>query len=465
MFPTLYFPKTTGLALTVSLMLAGCAVTEAPDQAELTQQALTNVTAPANWHFAKTPGDFDAETLGFNLPPELLELIKEAQIHNPDLRIAAARVAQAQAALTVAGASLLPSVGVGAQAGASPLPTSTLSVDGLALIAKWELDLWGKTRSGEAAAQANSLAAELDALYARQSLAAAVVKAWLAAVEAQRQIALSRSLLNLAEQQLSLMQVGRKVGRNSEQDIVVNQLAVKNYRNQIIQSEQAANSAQRALELLLGRYPSAEINVASNLPTLSSAIPAGLPSDLVERRPDVRAAENRFRAAFYQVEVAKKAKLPSISLTGGAALLDNELLELQESLDNPVWGLTGSLLAPLFTNGALDADIEIKTQKQKESTIFYAKTMLDALNEVEGGLYNEQKLSDRFALVQAQVNDQQRIVDLERIQVKVGNSNQYQLYQQQMSLASNQMALLRLQNERLIQRVNLHLALGGIYPL
>lgn len=465
MFPTLYFPKKTGLAVAISIALAGCAVTDAPDQAELNQQALTNVTQPANWHFAKTAGDFDAETLGFNLPPELLALIKEAQQHNPDLRITATRVAQAQAALTAAGASLLPSVGIGAHAGTSPLPTSSISIDGLALLATWELDLWGKTRSGKAAAQANSLAAELDALYARQSLAAAVVKAWLAAVEAQRQIALSRSLLNLAEQQLSLMQLGRKVGRNSEQDIVVNQLAVKNYRNQIIQSEQAANSAQRALELLLGRYPAAEINVAGNLPTLNSPIPAGLPSDLVERRPDVRAAENRFRAAFYRVEVAKKAKLPSIALTGGVAVVDNDLLELQDSLENPIWGLTGSLLAPIFTNGALDADIEIKTQQQQESTLLYAKTMLNALDEVEGGLYNEQKLSDSFALVQAQVADQQRIVDLERIQVKVGNSNQYQLYQQQMSLASNQMALLRLQNERLIQRVNLHLALGGVYPM
>lgn len=302
-------------------------------------------------------------------------------------------------------------------------------------------------------------------MYARQSLAAAVVKAWLAAVEAQRQIALSRSLLNLAEQQLSLMQLGRKVGRNSEQDLVVNQLAVKNYRNQIIQSEQAANSAQRALELLLGRYPAAEISVAGNLPTLDSPIPAGLPSDLVERRPDVRAAENRFRAAFYRVEVAKKAKLPSIALTGGVAVVDNDLLELQDSLENPIWGLTGSFLAPIFTNGALDADIEIKTQQQQESTLVYAKTVLNALDEVEGSLYNEQKLADSYALVQAQVADQQRIVDLERIQVKVGNSNQYQLYQQQMSLASNQIALLRLHNERLIQRVNLHLALGGVYPM
>lgn len=90
--------------------------------------------------------------------------------------------------------------------------------------------------------------------------------------------------------------------------------------------------------------------------------------------------------------------------------------------------------------------------------------MLNALNEIEGGLFNEQNLAARYELMQAQVADQQRILELTRVQVTVGSSSRYQLYQQEMNLASNQLALLRLHNERLIQRVNLHLALGGLYP-
>ena len=95
----------------------------------------------------------------------------------------------------------------------------------------------------------------------------------------------------------------------------------------------------------------------------------------------------------------------------------------------------------------------------------YAKTMLNALNEIEGGLYADQMLADRYSLLNAQLADQQTILELLRVQVKVGKGNMYQLQQQQITLASSKMSLLRLQNERLIQRVNLHLALGGIYKI
>lgn len=262
-----------------------------------------------------------------------------------------------------------------------------------------------------------------------------------------------------------MLQVGQKVGRNSRREIVINQLAVNNYRNQLLQSEHASNAARRALELLLGRYPASDISVTHILPAAPAPIPAGLPSELLARRPDLRAAEQRFRAAFYQVEAAKKARLPSISLTAGFGILDDDVMALQDDLDNPVWGVKGTLLAPLFTNGALTAQIEIKTQQQQESTALYAKTLLTALSEIEGGLFNEQNFAARYAVIQAQVADQQQILKLEQIQVKIGSSNRYQLYQQQMNLASNQLALLRLHNERLIQRVNLHLALGGLYSI
>lgn len=461
---TTIFNHAKASLLTLTCLLSGCVATP-PTQTELAQQALTNLHQPAQWQFAQTPGEFDAAALGFNLPPALIELIKEAQLHNPDLRITATRVAQAQAALTVAGASLVPSLAIGGETGNSPIPAASITTEGLALLSTWEIDIWGKTRSAKAAAQANSLAAELDELYIRQSLAASVVKAWLAAVEAERQIAFSRELVDLAEQQLQLMQVGRTVGRNSQQEIVISQLAVKNYRNQILQSEQASNAAKRALEVLLGHYPDSDISVANNLPAAPTPIPAGLPSELLERRPDLRAAEQRFQAAFYQVEAAKKARLPNISLTAGLGVVDDDVRDLQEDLDNPVWGVKGTLLAPIFNNGALNAQVEIKTQQQQESTALYAKTMLNALNEIEGGLFNEQNLTARYELMQAQVADQQRILDLTRVQIKVGSSNRYQLYQQEMNLASNQLALLRIHNERLIQRVNLHLALGGLYSI
>ncbi|MGL6041048.1 MAG: TolC family protein, partial [Deefgea sp.] len=428
--------KKMGIAAAVMLALASCAIPTAPDREALNQQALAQIQIPAKWQHAKSAAEFDAAALGFALPPELVALIAEAQRNNPDLRLAALRVEQSQSAVKAAGAALLPTLAIGGKAGESAIPTSSIAMNGLALVAQWEIDVWGKTRSGQAAAREQNLAAELDTLYARQSLAAAVVKGWLSATEATQQIRLAQDIVALAEKQLTLIQTGQKVGRNTQQDVLLNQLAVTTYRGQLLQSQQALNNSQRALEVLIGRYPAAEIAVASALPAEPSMIPAGLPSDLAERRPDLKAAESRFRAAFYNVEVAKKAYLPTISLTAGLGLVDNSLLVLQNDLNNPIWGLTGQLLAPIFTGGLIDAQIEVKTAQQQESTVQYAKTMLNALNEIEGGLYAEQKLADRYQLLKTQISDQQKMVSLQKVQIKVGKGDQYQLHQQQLSLAS-----------------------------
>ncbi|QZA77608.1 efflux transporter outer membrane subunit [Deefgea tanakiae] len=465
MHQQLHHIKRLGIATGLIITLASCAIPVAPTRDDLHQQALAQIKFPTKWQHAKSTGEFDAAALGFTLPAELVELIAEAQRNNPDLRLAALRVEQSHSAVKAAGAALMPMIAIGGQAGESAIPTSSMAMNGLALIAQWEIDVWGKTRSSQAAAREQSLAAELDTLYARQSIAAAVVKSWLSATEATQQIRLAQEMVSLAEQQLALIKVGQKVGRNTQQDVLLNQLALKNYRGQLLQSQQALNASQRALEILVGRYPAAEIAVASALPAEPSAIPAGLPSDLAERRPDLRAAESRFRAAFYNVEVAKKAYLPSISLTAGLGVADNNLFKLQKDLNNPIWGVTGKLLAPIFTAGLIDAQVEVKTAQQQETTVQYAKTMLSALNEIEGGLYAEQKLAERYQLLKAQMNDQQKLLGLQKVQIKVGKGDHYQLHQQQLNLASYQINLLRLQNERLIQRVNLHLALGGVYPM
>ena len=457
--------RNASLALAVLATLAACAISAPPDRAELSKQALAQTQLPPTWKFAKTPGEFDAEALGFTLPPELAALIREAQANNLDLRLAATRVEQSRSAVTIAGATLLPTVGIGGQAGQSAIPTASVAVNGLALVANWEIDVWGKTRLNQASAREQSLAAELDTLYIRQSISAAVVKAWLTASELSRQMQLMQEIIALSEKQVALIQVGQKVGRDTQQDVVTNQLAVKANRSQLLQIEQALNSAKRAFEVLIGRYPAAEIAVASELPLEPKPIATGLPSDLAERRPDMKAAESRFRAAFYNVEAARKAKLPSISLVAGLSVVDENLLALQQGLSNPVTAISGRLLMPLFTAGALDAQVEIKTAQQQEATIQYARTLLNAVNEIEGALYADQMLAARYALEMSQFTDQESIVEFQRVQVKVGKGNMYQLQQQQLNLTARKLNLLRLQNERLIQRVNLHLALGGIYKV
>lgn len=452
-------------ALILVGLMTGCAVSEPPSHHELVSDALNHASLPEQWKNQITPGQFDADTLGFALDPKLKALIAEAWQYNADLRIASARVAQAQAALKAAGGPLLPTVSLAAQSGNSALPTSTLSTTGVGVLASWEIDLWGRLRSEQSASAAQLQAAELEALYSKQAIAAEVIRAWLAVAEANQQVDLSRSMLAGSEQQLQLIRIGQRVGRNTAQDVALNEAGVEVYRNQLQVNEQMRGQAQRALEALLGRYPSTEVMAASRLPETTAALPsAGIPSELMSRRPDVLAAEQNFRAAFQKVEAAKRARLPSLKLTGGVAYIEDSMVMLKSGIENPLWAFTGKMLAPIFTGGQLEAQVKAQNAKQQEAIAEYSKVALNALTEVEGALDKEKSLAERERTLQKQTESLQKSLEYSRIQQKVGKGDMYQLVQQELNFTGAQANLIHLKSERLANRVLLHQALGGRFP-
>lgn len=308
-------------------------------------------------------------------------------------------------------------------------------------------------------------ASVLETLYSTQAIAAEVVRYWLAVVEANQQVDLSKNMLAGSEQQLNLIRIGQRVGSNTAQDLALNTAAVEAYRNQLLANEQIRSQTQRALEVLLGRYPSAEVTAASRLPETTSALPsAGIPSELMSRRPDVLAAEQHFRAAFHNVEVAKRARLPSLRLTGGVAYVEDSTVMLKSGIENPLWAFTGKMLAPIFTGGQLDAQVEAQNSMQQEAIAQYSKAALNALAEVEGALAKEKSLAERERTLQKQAASLQKSFEYARIQQKVGKGNMYQLVQQELNLAGAQANLIHLKSERLANRVLLHQALGGRFP-
>ena len=220
--------------------------------------------------------------------------------------------------------------------------------------------------------------------------------------------------------------------------------------------------ALRALELLLGRYPAAEIAVAQALSPLPPPVPVGLPSQLLERRPDVVAAERRVAAAFNRVGEARAAQLPRISLTAGVSGISSDVLVLQDR-NNPAWGIGGNLLAPLYQGGVLRAQVEIRSAEQKESVAAYAATGQRAFGEVEGALAAEFALRDRSVQLDAVVRDNERALQLALVQLRVGSADARAVQQRQLALYSARTARLKVQTEQLAQRVNLHLALGGAF--
>ena len=337
-------PLATGLV--AAMMLAGCALKTPPDAAAIKEQSFPWLQTPAEWTARGAgAGDVVDNWLASFRDEQLAAAVTEALAHNADLRIGAARVEQALLLAKQAGAKLYPSVDVLAHGGLKQGDGSGLQ--GIGISATWELDLWGRVRYGRAASAAQAMSAEADFAYARQSIAAAVAKSWFLATEAGLQIVAARDTIRSSDELVRLAGDRERIGVGNQEDVFVARASVGTYRDVLRQLELGREQAIRALELLLGRYPAAAADPAPQLPGLPAEVPGGLPSALLERRPDVIAAERRVAAAFNRIHEAKAARLPTIALTTSLSSITSELFVLKDH-SNPVWSLGANLLAPLY---------------------------------------------------------------------------------------------------------------------
>ena len=441
------------------LLISGCALKSPPDRGEIAKQALPNFAPPPAW-IGQAAAVQSAWLASFN-DPQLDALVQEALANNPDLQVAAARVEQAASYVKVAGATLYPQVSALARGGGK-LSGDSSGLEGAGIFANWELDVWGRVRAGRAAARGQYGSAELDFEYARQSLAALVAKSWFLATEARMQKAIAEEMAGASEKQLGLVQDRLRVGRGDEYDVTLARANVATFRDSARSLELSYQQAVRALEALAGRYPAAALSVPPKLAMVPGPVPVGVPAELLERRPDVVAAERRVAAAFYRVEEAKAARLPRISLTAAVTSLSSELFVLQER-DNPVVSAGASIAQPLFLGGQLQAQVEIRTAEQKQAVAEYGRVGARAFGEVESALSSASILEEREAILAQAVTDNARALELANVRYRVGAGDLRAVQQQSLALHAARTALLRVQSERLQQRVNLHLALGGSF--
>lgn len=454
--------------LTLSLLLlaavAGCRVKNPPSTAAIQQEGMASVVVPGTWTAggglpaAKLVQDNWLATFG---DEQLNAAVAEAIAHNADLRVAATRVEQAILHAKLAGAKLWPSADVLARGGGK-MSGDNSGLQGGGLFVNWEVDLWARVRNARAAAAADAAAMQSDYEYARQSIAATVARSWFLVAEAQMQAEAARRTIRNGEELIRLAEVRSRVGVGNDEDVYVARATVGTDLDTLRQIELAESQAIRALELLLGRYPAASPDFKPRLARQPDVVPAGLPSELLERRPDVRAAERRIAAAFHRVGEAKAARLPAIALTTSLSGISSDLFVLQDR-DNPVWSLGANLLMPLFRGGALKRQVEIRTAEQKQAVAAYAVIGLRAFSEVENALAAEIAARQREEILGRTLADSQRALEIVQTQYKVGSTDLRFVTQRQLALIATEAALIRVQTEQRAQRVNLHLALGGSF--
>ena len=444
------------------LVVAGCALNQPPPTEELRTQALPNVKTPERWtaEHAASSAVADGWLASFN-DPVLDALVREAIEYNSDLRIAAARVDVAAGYVKLAGATLYPQVNALARGGGKMSGDSS-GLSGGAVTATWELDPWGRVRSMQRGAQLTYDATALDEAYARQSIAAQTAKAWFLATEAALQLAIAKDTVLSSERLVGFARDRLRVGKGDEYDVATGIASLEALRDLVAQLELARSQALRALETLIGRYPGAAVEVPTRFAATLPAVPVGLPSELLERRPDIIAAERRVASAFYGIEEAKAARLPRISLTASLTSISSDLFVLKER-NNPIVSFGAGLFAPIFLGGALQAQVEIRNAEQAQAIAEYGRVTTRAFGEVETALSSGFALDERTTILSRAIVQNERAVEFAQVRYRVGSGDLRAVNQQQLALYSARSAQIHVEAERRVQRVNLYLALGGSF--
>lgn len=448
--------------LAVSLLLAGCAVRSSPPP-ELPPEALE----PNRWAADSTDesgGPVPRGWLAAFGDPQLEALVEEALAQNQNLLAAAAQLEVARQLAVIAGADLYPFIGLsagGARVGGFDDEPSSDRSSG-ALGASWEIDLWGGIRAGKAAVTADYVSATNEYEFAMLSLAAQTASSWFLAVTSKLLVELSEEAIDLSQRNLQIAQARFNAGLVSELDLHLARSQLAADEEGLRRNRSDLEQAVRSLQVLLGRYPDAELRLADQLAAVPPPIPVGIPAQILERRPDIVAAERQVASAFHQIQVAQAARLPSISLTGSANTAASGL-RTALNLPDPFWNLGANLFAPLFAGGSLKANVEIANSQQQAALHGYVQAVLVAFSEVETALANETYFREAVGFQKVVVQEANDALRQARVQYDFGLIDFLSVIQIQEAVLAAKSRLLGLENQRLSNRINLYLSLGADY--
>lgn len=401
--------------------------------------------------------------------PALQDHIRTALANNLDLKQAMARVEQARAYVRVIGAPLYPQLGYGASAVRQSKPDVTnAQIESLTYNAyaggvnlNWEIDLWGKVRRATEAAQAELLATEEVQRGVTITLLAEVASAYFTLLAYDRELEIARETVALYGKTVTLFRDKYEGGASSLLPLNRASAQLANAAANIPQIERQIVDAENRLSILLGRAPGPIVRDrkldASRMPP---NVPAGLPSQLLERRPDVRQSEERLISENARIGVAKANFFPSINLTG---LFGGQHSQVSSVLSGStsIWSLGAGLVGPLFTGGQLTAEYEAQEARWKRAKAGYEQTLLTALGEVSNALNGQQKLQAVRVQREIAVREYQSSVDVSLDRYLLGLASYFEVLQVQEQFYATQIALVQTQVDQLTTAVALYRALGG----
>ncbi|HEX4025193.1 MAG TPA: efflux transporter outer membrane subunit [Steroidobacteraceae bacterium] len=401
--------------------------------------------------------------------PRLRQLIELALANNRDLRVSVIHVQEAAAQYRIVRAGLLPQINATGEDDRTRVPkqfaffgpTSSEYTAGLGT-ASWELDFWGRIRSLKQQAVAQYLATAQARKAAEISLVSQVADQYLTVLAYDEQLEVTRETLSSAEASYKLAKLQFDVGTGSELDLREAQGVTEQARADLASETRLRAQAENALVLLVGEPLPQDLPPALRLgqQDLLTDIPAGLPSDLLTRRPDIVEAEQTLRAANADIGAARAAFFPRITLT---SQLGTESLSLAGMFQpgSAAWSFVPQITLPIFSGGANTANLDLVRLEKNEAIAQYQKAIQSAFREVSDGLAARGTYDDQIAALERYVASQQRRLDLSQLLYKNGSASYLTVLTAQTDLYAAQQSLITAHMQRLSNLVDLYQYLGG----
>jgi multidrug efflux system outer membrane protein len=398
---------------------------------------------------------------------QLRSLIRTALQQNYDLRIAGARILQAQAQLGITRADQFPSVSGGAgisdqrNARGKFFPAFETSTGQMNVSAGWELDFWGKFRRATEAARANLLASESARQEVMLTLVANVSGAYFQLRALDLELEISKRTLSSRRESLRLTTILADRGSTSLLDVRQAEQLVFTAAAEIPSLEQQIEQEENLISILLGKNPDTVVRgQALTEQTRPPAVPAGLPSSLLERRPDIREAEQQLIAANAQIGVAKAAYFPQISLSGSAGLQSAALTNLFSG-PSGTWDFGTSLAQPIFTAGKLRSNVRFAEAQQQATLLFYQQTIQGAFRSVSDALIAYRKTQEFRSQEELLFQSAQDAARLSHMRYTGGVTGYLEVLTNETNAFSAELGLVQAQLNELLALVQLYEALGG----
>ena len=472
MFKRAFPLRSLALSAMASAVLAGC-VHLAPDYpapAAPVPQALTSSGVEA-------PPPIDVSWRSFFVEPRLRGTIELALANNRDLRVAALNIERARAQYGIARASLFPTVEAGAGGSRSRTPGS-LSTGGEARIGSqysadlgltsYEIDLFGRVRNlGESALQ-SYFQTEETRRSTQISLIASVATAWLQLAADEQRLLLARNTLESQRKSFDLVQRSHRLGAQSGLALAQAQSTVDSARADAAAFDSQVEQDRNALALLVGAMPPADLLPAA--PASDTAAPADaarllvpppdLPSSVLNRRPDVRAAEHALRASNADIGAARAAFFPRIALTASAGTASSTLSGLFAG-GSQAWSFAPSISVPIFDGGANRANLRVAEAQQKIQIATYEKAVQTAFREVADALAERRTLAERLDAQRSLLGATSRSFELSQSLFRSGASSYLDVLDAQRAYYAAQQALIGLQLTEQTNRLTIYKTLGG----